>query len=79
MMDLLLAWYLAVFIGCGASVYRSTREPVQRPPHVRVLPPWLSSLVAYTEPLDGYQDPIFLSDESKPMELEQDGRRTAEK
>jgi hypothetical protein len=62
MMDLLIGWYLAVFLGFGATTYARTREPETRPPQVRMLPPWLADLTAHTEPLEGYQDPLFFTD-----------------
>lgn len=61
-MDALLAWYLAVFIGFGVSVRQTTKEQEPKPPHVRVLPPWLATITAHIEPLDGYQDPLFSTD-----------------
>lgn len=64
-MDALLAWYLAVFLGFGASVRHTTREPESKPPHVRSIPPWLANITAYTEPIEGYQDPLFFTDSDK--------------
>ena len=66
-MDALLIWYSACAIGFCAAVRHNTKAPDERPPHARVLPRWLADLTAHTEPLDGYQDPIF---ETAPMELE---------
>jgi len=64
-MDALLAWYLAVFIGFGVSVRHTIREQETKPPHVRVLPPWLATITSHVEPLDGYQDPLFFADSEK--------------
>lgn len=64
-MDALLAWYLAVFLGFGASVRHTTRAPESKPPHVRKLPPWLADITAYAEPIEGYQDPLFLPEKKE--------------
>ena len=65
MMDLLIAWYVAVFLGFGATTYARTREPETRPAHVRVLPPWLATITAHAEALEGYQDPLFFPESDK--------------
>ena len=64
-MDALLAWYLAVFIGFGVSVRHKTREQEMKPPHVRMLPPWLATITAHVEALEGYQDPLFFPETDK--------------
>lgn len=60
-MDALLAWYFAVFLGFGLSVRHATKKPENKPPHVRKLQPWLANITAYTEPIEDYQDPLFMS------------------
>jgi hypothetical protein len=64
-MDALLIWYLACSLGCVVAVYVNTRPEQQE--QTRILPRWLADLAAYTEPLDGYHDPIY---NTAPMELE---------
>ena len=64
-MDALLAWYLAVLIGFGLSVRHTTREQEMKPPHVRILPPWLATITAHAEALEGYQDPLFFPETDK--------------
>lgn len=64
-MDALLAWYLAVLVGFGVSVRHTTREQETKPPHVRMLPPWLASITAHAEALEGYQDPLFFPESDK--------------
>lgn len=65
MIDLLLLWYAVVAIGTGASIYVTTREPEKKAEHVKMLPPWLANLAAHTEPIEGYQDPLFFADSER--------------
>ena len=61
MIDLLLLWYLAVYAGLGLSLYLTTRGTKKNTSH-RVMPAWLTSIIAHSEPIDGWEDPLFYSD-----------------
>jgi hypothetical protein len=71
-MDTLLIWYFACAIGFGISVYARTK-PEKKKRKVRVIAPWLSNIYAYSEHIEGYEDPIF---QTAPMELERDAAST---
>jgi hypothetical protein len=68
-MNALLVWYALVFGCLGVGVYRVTPRHIEQPVKARQLPAWLADAVAYAEPLPDYTDPLFLPDDSQPMEL----------
>jgi hypothetical protein len=68
-MNALLVWYALVFGVLAVGVYRVTPRHIEQPAKARQLPAWLADAVAYSEPLPDYNDPLFLPDDSQPMEL----------
>lgn len=63
-MDWLLIWYEVVLCGLLAAIH----EPKQiKPVRYHRFNVWLSDLIAYTYPIDGYKDPVF---DTRPSELD---------
>jgi hypothetical protein len=61
MTTLLALWYAAVYVGLGVSLYLTLREPKKKTVR-RTMPAWLTSIIAHSEPIDGWEDPLFYSD-----------------
>ena len=67
-MNWLLLWNAVCLL--GVLIY--IREPKEKHPveeKRKLREPWLSSMVAYAQSLKGFQDPLYDTTESKPMEL----------
>lgn len=66
-MNWLLLWNAVCLLGVLIYIH----EPSEKQPEEKrkLREPWLSSMVAYAQALKGFQDPLYNTDESQPMEL----------
>lgn len=68
-MNALLVWYALVFGCLGVGVYAVTPKTPHRQERSVGLPAWLANTLAYSEPIEGYQDSLFSTDQTQPMEI----------
>jgi hypothetical protein len=64
-------WLLMWNAFCLLCVLIYIHEPKQKSPQKKrnARDPWIASMVAHAQGLNGFSDPLYNTDESAPMEL----------